>query len=97
MSAYFVAQFTVKNPDALASYSKKAAPVITSFGGELLFKSLSGEALDGENPHHGIAVFHFPDKQALESFHASESYQALIGERQTGADMVTTGYVGASV
>ena len=92
MSAYFVAQFTVKDPAVLASYSRKAGPVIASYGGELLFKSPSGEALDGENPHNGIAVFRFPSEEALRSCHDSDGYQALTEERRKGAEMIITGY-----
>jgi len=96
MTAYLVAQFTVKSPDALASYSKKAAPVIASFGGELVFKSTAGAPLDGENPHQGIAVFRFPNKESQDGFHASDSYQALLEERGDGADMIMTGYLVAA-
>lgn len=93
MTAYFVAQFTVKNADTLASYSKKAGPVIASHGGEVIFKSASGEALDGVNPHKGIAVFAFPSEQAMKECHASRDYQSLVNERRQGADMVISGYV----
>ncbi len=92
MTAYFVAQLTVKDPETLASYSKKAGPVIASFGGELLFKGTAGEALDGGNPHEGIAVFRFPSTEALRDCHASDAYQTLVEERKTGADMIITGY-----
>lgn len=92
MTAYFVAQFTVKDPTVLASYSQKAGPVIASYGGELLFKSPSGEALDGQNPHKGIAVFRFPDQEALKSCHNSDEYQALVTERREGAEMMITAY-----
>ncbi len=95
MTAYLVAQFTVKDKETLGSYSGKAGPVIASFGGELVFKSMSGEALDGENPHKGIAVFSFPDQETLKKFHDSAEYQALVEERRRGADMVFTGYTAA--
>ncbi|MGO1120568.1 DUF1330 domain-containing protein [Rhodovibrionaceae bacterium A322] len=92
MSAYFVAQFTVKDPAVLKAYSQKAGPVIASFGGSLLFKSTAGKVLDGTNPHSAIAVFAFPDQAKLEAFHGSEAYQSLVAERRQGADMVITGY-----
>lgn len=92
MTAYFVAQFTVKDPAVLASYSKKAAPVIASFGGELLFKSPAGTPLDGQNPHKAIAVFRFPDEEALRNCHDSQAYQALVEERRQGAEMIITSY-----
>jgi len=87
MTAYLVAQFNVKNKDALASYSAKAGPVINSFGGQLMFKSPEGEILDGDHPKTGIAVFEFPDQETLKKFHGSADYQSLIEERNQGADM----------
>ncbi len=95
MAAYFVAQFTVKEPAVLASYSQKAGPVIAAYGGELLFKSPSGEALDGQNPHKGIAVFRFPDQDTLKRCHDSDEYQTLVSERRKGAEMIITSYATA--
>lgn len=92
MTAYFVAQFTVKDPATLSSYSQKAGPVIASYGGELLFKSTAGEALDGSNPNKGIAVFRFPSDEAMRSCHDSDAYQTLVQERRIGAEMIITGY-----
>ena len=95
MTAYFVAQFTVLNKEALVSYSGKAGPVIASFGGSLIFKSMAGETLNGDNPHKGIAVFSFPDQETLKRCHDSAEYQALVEERRQGADMVLSGYEAA--
>ena len=92
MSAYFVARFTVKDGGALGAYSKAAAPIIASFGGELLFKCDAAEALAGEPPHSGIAVFQFPDQNTLNEFYHSDAYQALTETRQAGADMVLSGH-----
>ena len=95
MIAYFVAQFTVKDKDIFASYAQKAGPIIASFGGELLFKSLEGETLEGNNPHKGIVVFTFQDQETLKKWHDSPEYQSLVEGRRQAADMVFTGYAGS--
>jgi uncharacterized protein (DUF1330 family) len=95
MSAYLVARFTVKDGAALGTYSKAAAPIISSFGGELLFKCNAADALAGEPPLPGIAVFRFPDRTALKEFYNSGAYQALTEMRQAGADMMLSGHFAA--
>jgi len=92
MSAYFVARFSVKDAGALGAYSKAAAPIFASFGGELLFKCNAADALAGEPPLPGIAVFQFPDRSTLNDFYNSDAYRALTEARQAGADMVLSGH-----
>ncbi len=92
MTAYFVARFTIKDAAALATYSKKAGPIIASFGGELLFKGSADHVLVGEMPLCNIAVFQFPTSEKLDAFYTSEAYQALKSAREAGADMVLSAH-----
>ena len=92
MPAYLVARFTVKNSGILGAYSKAAAPIIASFGGELLFKCDTAETLTGESQYSGIAVFRFPDKNTLNDFYHSDAYQALTDKRREGADMILSNH-----
>ncbi len=88
MTAYFTARLKVKDPDALAAYSKAAAPIIAKFGGTLLFKGGADGVLLGDMPMINIAVFAFPDEEAVRDFFQSPEYQALTSKRNEGADMV---------
>ena len=92
MSAYFVARFAIKDPTLLAAYSSKAAPIIKSFGGELLFKGGADQILTGESSFPGIAVFRFPDHNKLDAFYTSDAYQALKSAREAGAEMVLSAH-----
>ncbi|MBL4596479.1 MAG: DUF1330 domain-containing protein [Robiginitomaculum sp.] len=92
MPAYFVARFAIIDSVSLAAYSKKATPIIASFGGELLFKGGADQILTGNDPLPGIAVFQFPDQEKLDAFYASESYRALKSAREAGAEMVLSAH-----
>lgn len=95
MSAYLVARFAVKDPAKLAAYSQAAAPVIASFGGELLFKGGADGVLTGTDGLPGTAVFRFPSHDKLKAFYNSSEYQALTSAREAGADMVLSAFTAA--
>ncbi len=88
MAAYLTARLRVKNPEALAAYSKAAAPIIGKFGGTLLFKGGAEDVLLGDIELPNIAVFEFPDEGAVQEFFHSADYQALASLRDEGAQMV---------
>lgn len=92
MSAYFAARFNVKDASLLADYSKQAAPIIASFGGELLFKGGADTILTGETTMPGIAVFKFPSQEKLDEFYNSDAYTALKPAREAGANMVLSAH-----
>lgn len=88
MAAYFVARINVKNPTSLTEYSKRAAPILSKFGGQLLFKGGPDNIFLGDTVLRNLAVFEFPNKDAIEAFYTSAEYQKLISIREEGADMV---------
>jgi len=95
MPAYFAARLSVKDPDALAEYSRKAAPIISKFNGKLLFKGGAADNLVGQLEAPNIAVFEFAEKAQIEAFFASDEYKALTALREKGADMVLSAHEGA--
>jgi len=78
MTAYFVARIKVKNPESLAQYSKSAAPILSKFGGKLLFKGDVGDIFLEDTELSTLAVFEFPHKDRkstrLNSSHDQISY-----------------------
>ena len=92
MSAYFVARFAIKDAAALGAYSQQAAPIIASFGGELLFKGGADQILTGDIAQPNIAIFRFPDQAKLDAFYNSDAYRALKPAREAGADMVLSAH-----
>jgi uncharacterized protein (DUF1330 family) len=95
MSAYFVAHFVVKDQAKLATYAQAAAPIMASFGGELLFKGVPKKVFTGTDPLPGTAVFRFPDQDKLNAFYESPEYQALTSAREAGANMVLSAFEAA--
>ncbi len=92
MSAYLVARFSVRDSDALATYSQSAGPLVAEHGGKLLFKGNADHFLNGDDPRPGIAVFEFPSKQQLDTFYKSDAYTALKEIREKGADMILSAH-----
>jgi len=92
MSTYFVARFAIKDTVSLGEYSKEAAPIIASFGGELLFKGGAKQILTGQDPLPSIAVFQFADQAKLDAFYSSDAYKALKPAREAGAEMVLSAH-----
>lgn len=88
MPSFFVAQFSVKDADALSAYSQKAAIVMKRFAGKLVFKGSAESRLFGATGHPNIAVFEFPTGSQLDDFYASQEYRDLEELRSQGADMV---------
>ena len=94
MTAYLAARLSVKDPEAMAEYSKNADPLIAEFGGKLLFKGGMDDVLSGEMAQPNLAVFEFPDKAAIDTFFNSASYQALTAIREKGAEMILSAHEG---
>ncbi len=88
MTAYLVARLKVKSPEAMAEYSQNAAVIIKRFGGKPILKGGEEANLIGALELPNIAVFAFPDREAVMGFYNSEDYRALLPLREAGADMV---------
>ena len=92
MTAYFVARLSVKDPEAMAEYSKSAGPLIAAHGGKVLFRGDASDNLVGEMNMPNIVVFAFPTKGKITEFFNSAEYQALTDMREAGAEMVLSAH-----
>jgi uncharacterized protein (DUF1330 family) len=90
MSAYFVVQANVKDPDKLAAYSQQAGPIINKYQGELLLKAPVLEVIGGEAEFERVIILKFPDAGVAREWYNCEEYQALIPQREEGAQMLFT-------
>lgn len=90
--AYVVGQFSVKDEKKWEEYRAKVAATIEEFGGEIVFRGAKAGDLAGEGLWGGIVVIRFPDLGALNRWHASSIYQALIPLRQEASAMTLTSY-----
>jgi uncharacterized protein (DUF1330 family) len=91
-TAYVVGLVTVKNAEKWAEYRNQVPATLEPWGAELVLRGKRVALLAGEQPHADIVVIRFPDKEAVNSWHASLVYQALIPLRQQAAEVVLISY-----
>lgn len=93
VAAFFIVTTIVKDPESYQTYVQSVGPTLAPFGGKALLRGKAVEALAGALTHQTVGVIEFPDIDALNAWHASEAYQALIPLRRQAADMTITSYV----
>lgn len=92
MSAFVVAQVTVKDPEKFKIYAAAAPATMAQFGGEVLIRGQAKSVLFGDHGHQATAIMKFPDQDAVGKWYGSPAYQALIPNRDEAADMVLVSY-----
>jgi uncharacterized protein (DUF1330 family) len=94
MSAYLVADLTIRNAEGFAAYVKVAGPLIEKFGGRVIARSDAATALEGMPPDHFV-VIHFDSIDAAKRFYHSEEYrqplQRRVGGLATGRVFIVPG------
>ena len=91
-NAYVVGHLTVKDAEKWAEYRSRVAATLEPWGAELVFRGKKIAILAGEYSHSDIVVIRFPDKEAVNGWHSSAAYQALIPLREQAAEMVLLSY-----
>ena len=77
----------VKNPEKLKKYISQVPATMKPFGAKMLARGKKQTVLNGDCAHQMEAVFEFPSVDAIENWHASDAYQALIPIREEAAHM----------
>ena len=83
MSAYLIADLTIRNAAAFAAYVKVAGPLIEKFGGRVIARSDAATALEGVPPQHFVIV-QFDSADAAKRFYHSDEYRAPLQKRLGG-------------
>lgn len=91
-NAYVVGHITVKDAAKWDAYRGAVPATLAPWGAELVFRGRNAAVLAGEHAHADVVVIRFPDRRALEAWHASAAYQALVPLRQQAADVVLLAY-----
>ena len=91
-SAYLVGHITVKDPERWDEYRNQVPATLAPWGAELVFRGKLRSVLAGDHAHTDTVVIRFPDADAINEWHASPAYQALIPLRQQAADVVLLSY-----
>jgi len=87
MSAYVIAEFTVKDPDVYREkYASNAGKTAKEYGAEALANS-NWEILDGDPMLSSGAIMRFPDRETALRWYNSPEYQQLIEVRGIAMDV----------
>lgn len=92
MSAFFLSNVEVTNPEAFQEYASKAGKSMQAFGGELVIKGTKFRQLSGEDMPSIVAVVSFPSAENLNQWYDSAEYQGLIPLRDSAAKFTMTAF-----
>ena len=88
MAAYLSTTIKLKDPEAFMAYATRARETVLAHSGEIVLVGKLTGALVGAPDHQFEALFRFADRAKLDAWYASPEYQALIPQRDAGADVV---------
>ncbi len=86
MSAYFVAQYVVNNPDLYKEYQAGAGPTIQAAGAEVVSFDTASETIEGSPPGPQTVILKFEDVAAAKAWYNSPEYQEVISKRLDSTD-----------
>ena len=91
-TAYLVGHITVKDPEKWLQYREQVPATLQPWGAEVTFRGKLFAAFAGAHPYEDIVVIRFPGKEAINGWHASPAYQALLPLRRQAAEMLLLAY-----
>jgi uncharacterized protein (DUF1330 family) len=91
-AAYLVGHITVKDAEKWIKYREQVPATLEPWGAEVTFRGKRVAVFSGELAYDDIVVIRFPDKEAVNSWHYSPAYQALLPLRQQAAEMLLLAY-----
>jgi len=83
MSAYFVVDIEVTDPDRYTEYVKQVPPVVKKYGGRYLVRGGDHEVLEGDWTPRRLVVLEFPSTADARRFYDSADYQPLLELRKS--------------
>lgn len=90
--AWLIGHITVKDAAKWDEYRSKVPATMAPFGAELSFRGKLAQVFAGTHTHTDVVVASFSDRAALEAWHASPAYQALIPLRNLAAEVDLMSY-----
>ena len=86
MSAgYYVANFSIINPELYGQYVSKVMPLIMKYGGKAVVAGPGTERLEGD-PGNTTVILEFPSKEAAQDWYNDPDYQAIISMRHDATE-----------
>ena len=74
MSAYLIVDVDVHDPAGFVEYQEGVQVLIKKHGGEYLVRRGDFEVIAGDWQPHVLAIFQFPDRQAIRAFFDDPEY-----------------------
>lgn len=91
-AAYVIGHITVIDPEKWAEYRGRVPATLAPWGAELMLRGKRVAILAGGHAYEDVVVIRFPDQAAIDGWHSSAAYQALIPLRQQAAEVVLLAY-----
>ncbi len=91
-NAYVIGHITVKDAGQWDAYRGAVPATLAPWGAELVFRGRNAAVLAGDHEHADVVVIRFPGREAIDGWHSSPAYQALIPLRRQAADVVLLAY-----
>lgn len=86
MPAYLISHGTLTDPEKMAEYVERSGPMAAKHGGEFIAVGPVTAVLTGSHDHNRVALFKFPDTQAVETWFNSDEYRQLWPLRKSAGD-----------
>jgi uncharacterized protein (DUF1330 family) len=78
----------LKEQESLKKYVVAVMPLLLNLGGTVVKRSMITDTYHGKNNFTFLLVMDFPSKQALTNMFDSDTYKALIPEREKGFENI---------
>lgn len=86
MTAYMMSHVTVTNKEKFDEYFDKTRAVAAKYGAKPVAIGTQPKILNGENDgHQMVVVAEFESMEALDTWHSSDEYKALVPLRDEGS------------
>lgn len=88
MSAYIVAQLSIRDRARYDRYAAAFLPTLQPFGGRLLAADEAPQVMEGDWAREKLVLIAFPDAAAARAWAASPAYQAIAVDRLAASEAV---------
>ena len=86
MSAYFIIQINITNPEKYKDYIVQVTPIVKKFGGEYIIRGGKSENVEGSWPFERTVVLKFPSYNMVKKWHDSKEYRPIRKIREDNSE-----------
>ena len=86
MSAYFIIQINITNPENYKDYIPQVTPLVKKFGGEYIVRVGKSENVEGKWPYERTVIVKFPSYEMIHKWHNSDEYKPIKKIREDNAE-----------